>query len=638
MLRFVLSCTLLCIISSIDALKLTLKQDLSQLQEQLSPEEMGQFLHTIKDLPKLSEYLDPIRSPVPFDLLHYYNEYGCNEIRVFDMTRIRHIMSYGNLSREDKLLLLNGNCIQKWPGLLKIPHHDLNFFLNMIPESNPLLQVKNYENLKDANIDFNWSEVKKKYPEKLSIFLDIAARHREEFHFIPCIDKLFRWKIVSYSDFDATNRINLIGPIALDECIEANMDKANTRKQCIRMILSLTDNNNNFSERDLFYWSLNILTAFKYNWRNLSVLNIKGQFSKLFQSCRWHQVKIIAFLKDLEIFFIKFFETSVIDNEIITKTFRYLCKLPKWQENDDEEEEEDIFGINAEAPSSVFREFDSMMMAIEFYTWLVQNSEIFGVEVKYKKKWLLIIHNSLTRRRDRRHRDYFMEFLAFPVLPAGSSNLYVFRKFVKHNYSKEKPSMKLLKVFKRLSWINCWSDMVDFLKNFLPFDLRINLLRRLSFDHRNNLISPSKIEIYVDETTSFGDCIFNGVFNSLLDNELLVHPLEIDITASPILWGMLKDKTDLKSLLPKFWILLGSYNNGFVRYYDDSEDIKDGYSIEYLPLPWTHPNVLLAIGCVMTLALLHGIKLTGWALNRELFDSIFEEINLAPIEYFDKID
>ena len=49
-----------------------------------------------------------------------------------------------------------------------------------------------------------------------------------------------------------------------------------------------------------------------------------------------------------------------------------------------------------------------------------------------------------------------------------------------------------------------------------------------------------------------------------------------------------------------------------------------------MPTPWTHPNVLQVMGCVMTLAILHGIKLSGWSLNRGIFDSVFSEIYLSP--------
>jgi len=205
--------------SGTDALKLSLKQDLSQLQEQLPPEEIGQFLHSIKDLPKLSEFLDPSRSPIPFDLLYYYNEYGCREGTIFDMNRIRFIMTYGNLSRDDKLILLNGRCIINWPDLLRIPQHDLSFFLEMFPEANPLLQLKKYEKFEEAKAVFDWKNLKRMQPDRLSLFLDKAASHREDFHFIPCIENLFRWKIINSSDFPvSTERINLIGPIAVEEC------------------------------------------------------------------------------------------------------------------------------------------------------------------------------------------------------------------------------------------------------------------------------------------------------------------------------------------------------------------------------------------------------------------------------------
>ena len=630
-----------------NSLKLTLKQDLSQLQEQLSPGEIGQFLHSIKDLPQLAEYLDPSRSPVHFDLFYYYNEFGCREARIFDMNRIRFIMTYGNLKREDKLVLLNGWCIINWPGLWTIPYSDLAFILATFPESNPLLQLKNQDTISDAMDLFDWKGYKEKYPERLSLFLDNAAKNREQFHYIPSIEKLFKWKIVNYQYFDIANRVNLIGPSAIDACIGANTRSRKNRRDCSKMILNLTSNRNDVSERDLFYWSLNIVTVFKYDRGNVKLSDLKSQFSKLYKSCKWYQVEMITFLKKLETVFTEFFENYAFDHEAITGIFQDLCQVPKWEDTADEGEQ-DLVGFdnamytdrgdNVDDSTNVGysnsqsdlagRGFDKMMMAIEFYLWLVRsNSEYFEIQEEYERKWLNMIQTSLSyQRTDPRYREHFMVFLASPMIPGWTSSLEVFQRFIENNYTK--PSNDLLIVFRNLSWFN-FKDKLNFLKGFLPLDIRLNQLKKLSFSNRNDLSNPSTIDIYFDENASFANALFDGFFNSILDNDLLVYPLRVDASSSQFLSNVLNNDYELAPLLKKFWHLLGSYNNGFAKYHPGSEYI-DGYPVEFLPTPWAHPNVLQVMGCVMTLAILHGIKLTGWSLNREFFDSIFKEFYLSP--------
>ena len=621
MLRGFAICALLSFTFSVNALKLTLKQDLSQLQEQLSPEEIGQFLHSIKDLPKLSEYLDPIRSPAPFDLLFYYNHYGCRESRVFNMDRIRFIMTYANLSRNDRLILLNGNCIINWPDLLEIPMYDLSFLLEMFPESNPLLQIETFETFEETSNVFDWKQLKKKHPQRLTLFLDKAAKYREEFHFVPFIDNLFHKKILNSSDFPASfDRIKLISPIAVGKCFEAKPRSKRKWKACKKMILVSRHNYNDFSSRDSFYWSLNILTVFIYHRDDATVEEIQSHLNLLLKSCKWYQVELISFLKNVsKLLSGLVFKSDEIDRNLITRMFEEMCKL-KWSDEDDGIIEES----HEQLPTSSWSDSsDSILMAVEFFNWIERNSQIFKVSKTKLKKWLKLIHSGLAKRRNRKYRDYFVEFLE-------EADIWTFKKFIQNNYESEKPSNGLLRVFKKLSWIKC-KNKVDFLKSFLSPDIRIKQLRRVSFNHPHLVQKQNEIEIYFHENSIFTKKTFNRIFNSLLDNDLLVYPLKIDLSASPFVSESFKQNINLETILKKFWTFLGAHDNGFVNYHSD----LPGYPSQFLPLPWIHPNVSLVMGCVMTLALLHGIKLTDWSPKREFFDSIFEDLTLKPIELVD---
>ena len=219
-----------------------------------------------------------------------------------------------------------------------------------------------------------------------------------------------------------------------------------------------------------------------------------------------------------------------------------------------------------------------------------------------------------------------MEFLE-------EADIWTFKKFIQNNYESEKPSNGLLRVFKKLSWIKC-KNKVDFLKSFLSPDIRIKQLRRVSFNHPHLVQKQNEIEIYFHENSIFTKKTFNRIFNSLLDNDLLVYPLKIDLSASPFVSESFKQNINLETILKKFWTFLGAHDNGFVNYHSD----LPGYPSQFLPLPWIHPNVSLVMGCVMTLALLHGIKLTDWSPKREFFDSIFEDLTLKPIELVDDDD
>ena len=93
-------------------------------------------------------------------------------------------------------------------------------------------------------------------------------------------------------------------------------------------------NRNDISERDLFYWSLNIVTVFKYDRGNVNLSKLKSQFSKLYKSCQWYQVEIITFLKKLEPVFI--FENYTLIMKLLLEYLK-IC-FPKWEDTLDEED------------------------------------------------------------------------------------------------------------------------------------------------------------------------------------------------------------------------------------------------------------------------------------------------------------
>ena len=466
--------------------------------------------------------------------------------------------------------------------------------------------------------------MKKKHPQRLTLFLDKAAKYREEFHFVPFIDNLFHKKILNSSDFPASfDRIKLISPIAVGKCFEAKPRSKRKWKACKKMILVSRHNYNDFSSRDSFYWSLNILTVFIYHRDDATVEEIQSHLNLLLKSCKWYQVELISFLKNVsKLLSGLVFKSDEIDRNLITRMFEEMCKL-KWSDEDDGIIEES----HEQLPTSSWSDSsDSILMAVEFFNWIERNSQIFKVSKTKLKKWLKLIHSGLAKRRNRKYRDYFVEFLE-------EADIWTFKKFIQNNYESEKPSNGLLRVFKKLSWIKC-KNKVDFLKSFLSPDIRIKQLRRVSFNHPHLVQKQNEIEIYFHENSIFTKKTFNRIFNSLLDNDLLVYPLKIDLSASPFVSESFKQNINLETILKKFWTFLGAHDNGFVNYHSD----LPGYPSQFLPLPWIHPNVSLVMGCVMTLALLHGIKLTDWSPKREFFDSIFEDLTLKPIELVDDDD
>lgn len=594
-----LTVILLSLISITNALNLIIKSDYSQLQKNLGPDGIGSFLHSIEELTSFVEYLDPARSHVQFDLLYYYNEYGCCNEKFFNMNRIGFIMSYANLCREDKLLLLNVDCIYNWLCSCNTSLHDVTFLLDKFPESNPLLKLTSYKNIEQTHVVGDWHNFKLSFPAKFSLLLDNALKHRHNLNFVSCIEVLFRFQILKPSDI-TTKHIKLVNAIAVDAYIQVRKDTKKRLKQCTGMILSPELRYNTFSSLEMFNMGLNIITLYKYKPSTSFFLKLQRKLKELIEIAQIHQEKIVSFLTKLEAFLIKLFALSVFDGSVIFEILKDLCELSK---NQDEE------GSGG----------DSMFMAIEFYSWIRDNLNYLGIEDKKIEKCLKQIYEVLSIIKNQKYREYFLQFLLFS---SPSSESDTFKMFISNNYDSNWTSIELLKIYKNLSWFNV-KEKTEFLKDFLKPEIRLNQLRKYSFRHKSYLSNPNRmIETYFDENSSISANLFNGVFNSLIDNELLVYPLEVQFS----------ENISLEAIFKKVWIILGEYDNGFFRM-PLEDDYKDSEMniVEYVPLPWTHPNVLLAVGTLMTLALLHGIKLTGWSLKRELFDAVFKEIEMIPL-------
>ena len=571
------------LLTKVNGIKLTLKQDLNKLQEQLEPEHIGQFLHSINDLPKLAEILDPSRSRLNFDLLFYYNHYGCCDEQVFNWKRITQILTYGGLSRYDRLILLNGNCIANWPGILTLELYNLRYLLSLLPEINPLLLVSPSNCEEPLTTDVIAGDA-----ERWKVLIE-AASSNWQFNFIPAIDLLFKKDLVGPEDFDISN-FNLIGPEAIDSCFNNSKNLARTQL-CYSLVFSPSIDYKQFKARDLFYRSLNIGIIIKYDSRVRLIKFLRTEFDKIFEAC--DELNVKSFIELFSKMISEYLMTDKIKNQTIFNIFKVLL-------------EEEIF------------------LAIEFYKWLELNLDSFGIDENYLNTVILkrVLFKTISNQKLRKPDD-FLNFIINKRRFCGSK---CFQKFLQNNYDPVRPSNELIKAFRQLSWISGNDggfEMTKNLKKFLDFEFRISFLRKLSFDHPKNYEeSSSIIEIYLNDTIPNNISMFNGVFESLMRNITLVYPLECEAKVSGTLKGLIKESIDLKTILQKFWDQLGSYANGFMKHFDF--DYEDGSELELVPNPWTHPNVLLAAGCCMTLALLNGIKLTGWQIKKSIFESVFK--------------
>lgn len=595
-----------------DALKLTLNQDMTEIPRKLEPEEIGQFLHSIKDLPKLAEYLDPSRSPVNLDLLFFYNSYGCTEKRIFNWERISFIMTYGGLSRADRLILLNGECLMKWPDLFSVKKPDLTFLLSIIAESNPLLQID-----ESNNLNF-WKRMRRLDRNGTWSALIQAAQFNVHLNFIPQITRLFKEKIIGPADLSPNGnyKCGLIGPELVESCFLASR-KLSKRQECSAMILG--PSRNQFSARDLFFWSLNIATVSKYDPSVRNVLRLRGHFDKLIELCQWHEVQVIYFLKQFSSLILHQIKKNSIDSEHILNIFRTLC-FDDPQSPDPQAENENLL--------------EPLLMSIEFYKWIDFNAEYYEIPAEVIKKSCKIIHLAIYTKKTLNNPDLYLKFLSSE--PVGFNNHH-FKKFLRNNYKPEKPTVGLLELFRKITWKNessVGNVMASCIKSFLDLPVRLRLLRKRSFDHPSHFIENSSIELYFSEDSTIFTSIFEGVYEFLMEKYVLVFPLNVNVTQSAFVNGFfnVSTVTNLRVVLNKFWKCLGDFANGFFQVNFDQEIDSDffKYASEFIPNPWTHPNILLAAGCTMTLAILHGIKLEGWSIKKSLIEAIFKILFSPP--------
>lgn len=580
-----------------NGIKLSLNQDLSKLQEKLGPQEIGQFLHSINDLPRLAEVLDPSRNRLKVDLFYHYNNYGCSDDRIFNWDRISTILTYGGLSRSDKLILLNRECLAQWPGLLTIEAGSLRFLLSVLPEINPLLLVTSHNC--DGHLVTN---VVTGSFYRWRALIDSAAMSRD-LNFTGAVDLLFKNGVVSPEEFEASAHSSLIGPKAIDACFQSSTNQEDNQK-CSNFILSVDQYYNNFSARDLFFWSLNIGTAVKFDVRVRVILYVKGHFNKLITACQSDYMRKV--IKSISVTIFEFVKTGKINKKSILSVFSAI--FTKQTAAGDISEDANFF-------------------AVEFYKWLEWNIEPFGIDEEFLNDFVLkqIILKSISYQKKSKNSDYFLNFF---VEKRQFCKLKQFKRFLQRNYDPFRPSEELLKTFRRVSWINGCDGgfkMTQVFKSFFDYDLRVSLLRKASFSHFDQYENSSGIEIFVEEGSSFSMSVFSGVYESLLKHISLIYPFKVNVRAAGLMRNFIKDSLDLETVLQSFWNILGDYSNAFMTFdRDDRADVDLDYNVEFVPNPWTHPNILLAAGCVMTLAFLHGIKLDGWRMNKTIFKSAFK--------------
>ena len=599
---------------TVSALKLTLNQDLMELPRNLSPDEIGQFLHSIKNLPKLAEYLDPSRSRINFDLFFYYNNYGCGDVRVFNWDRINTIMTYGRLCRKDRLILLNGECLMNWPDLLKVEQrHNLSLLLELFPEINPLLQVAESDNL-----DFWWHKAALHRNGNLTLLLKKAqaqaSKSGNNLNFIPHISRLFMEKLIRPEDLInplEISPISLIGPDTIEFCY-SKLSLFRSKQKCSSIVFGKINTNYiKFSAKDLFFWSLNMATAAKYDPKPD---RLRVEFDKLLRVCHRVQVHVIKFITE----FGKLILGDLKDSSVIVlDIFKYFCSTTETHDT--------------ELPAVVV---DPMFLAAEFYKWSDSNKEHYNIPQKTLKKSAKLVHKTLSKRRSIVNSNYYLNFLV--STPIGFQ-VKPFREFLQNNFDPDEPSTELLKAFRNLSWSNDRLGMLNLIRSFLDVKVRTTFLRKVSFDHPNHYDSSSAMSIYISDENPISQSIFEEVYETLLQNFVLVFPLKIDVNASSFSREFVNFSklSDLKTILQMFWSLLASFPNGFFQYStdEDADDDDEEEVAKFVPNPWTHPNILFATGCVMTLAFLHGIKLENWSIKRSIFNSAFSIILQPPTNF-----
>lgn len=597
------------------ALKLSLNQDLGRIQSELSPEEIGQFLHSITNLSQLAEVIDPSRSRNNFNFLFYYNSYGCSENRIFNWSRISSILINSRLTREDRLILLNTDCLARWPELFSTSEPNLKRLLDAVPESNPI------KYLGDSDIIEIPKLLAKCWIDKRLKFILDHAQKNSHLNFIPQVNKIFKHQQLSPEQF-SNSHFSLIGPEAIDFCFIYSKS-SEEKKICYNMTLDKYEIYLNFSSRDLFYWSLNISTVFKYSLPENFHSIFKKHFKKLIKSCHVNDSLIKKFLQQF-------------NNLILTSGPSEVSKLDSQIVN--------IFEIFSEIdydkePKS---DLDFMVLVVDLFNWFESGIEFFKWDSSELEICLTIVYNFLGIHKTS-NPDFFLNFYSKTFkkyISIYSFRADSFRFFIKNNYDPERPSHELLKSLRKLSWLNDSSKLKKFLKKFLSLEIRNSFLRKLTFNHVKEIDEDNYhigISMSFDEDNSIIRNLFQGVYESFLNNVVFIYPLKANIFTSGILEYIISNKSgnvlDLEVTLNKFWTTLSLRENNF---FDSIGEFDDDIKYELIPNPWTHPNILFVAGCVMTLAYLHGIKLTDWSLKYSLFASVFK-LNLEPIDIYSNV-
>lgn len=590
------------------------------LPKQLSPHEIGQFMHSITDLPRLAEYLDPNRSKTNLDFLVHYNTYGCADTRVFNWTRIRFILGYPRLSWAGRLILLNGKCISQWPGLLTVLLHDLTYFLSLVPESNPLRHLNSMEI--DAKI--NWLNIITNHNDRWKIILNNAQSNSDDMNFIPYVDELVENGAVSLSEHFLPIHFSLIGPKAIESCYISASNQA-SRRACSNLVSKAIEQSRNFKPRDSFYWALNLATSEKYSRST----RLSMKFAAIRSSCSYDEPRLVNFVTDFSKMFIEWADDSAIES--------IFAKLLSEETILSDEDAMEVDEANSEAaphlPSMFIRprELDPLFMAIEFYYWICENFFDFRIQIETRENALQAIQRRLGSHKPIDDVDYYLDFFLNGV-PTKSVHVPSFKSFILGNYDQNKPNISLIKALRQVSWINGPDGgfkMTQILKSFINHETRLNNLRKICFKHPHEIKMTPNLDVYIGDDMPFEEAIFTGVFESLLMNDILVYPLNVNIYTSAGASGLIgKDPVSLEAILQNFWLILGSFSGSLMCPINSDDEDDDEYSTEQAPYPWTHPNVMMVVGCVMTLALLHGIKLKNWRLKRSLFESLFR-INLT---------
>jgi len=569
---------------------LTLRQDLSELFKELSAEAIGQFLHSVNDLPGLVRILDPIQNLYNFDFSFYYNTYGCGDERVFNYTRIDSILMDVRLSKADRAILLNGECMSNWPGIFTISPYPLNRILDACPEANPLRYLGH-------RTHFDWHKL---FAGNWGVLLDSAQKHPESsIHVRKAIGLMFKNRIISP---DALKRIHyrLIDHVAVKSCLVDNSNSETGLNQCKTMIFEKVSMYHAFSTVDLFYWALNLATFRLHTYLHYSrgkiifpLFNV--QFNGLIAACPDEEIEMKLFLKRFK---------SIFD-----------CKTNLM-----------LYPPNSKNISKVFKSFtskisqhsgiDHVFLMTELYTWFKSyftSTESLSVVLNGMKDHTFSDPDAIL--------TFFSNF--------RSSFHISFKRFITNNYDANKPlSLELFKALRRISWSNRLNKLSVVLKDFLSLDARLRFLKKFSFTHEDASDSGNICIFIQTDTVPFLRSFLNGFYNHLIKENFIIFPLKVKLESHGLLGLHLKtENVPLKTFLQEIWKCLFMPEHNFMFEDSENED-SDFFPTSFTPNPWTHPKVLYIMGQVMTLALLNGIKLRGVCLNKIIFDELFEKINL----------